>query len=248
MRRPRDQQRHGETTRPGLGGLWVVEHFTVTHGKIVGLRQSREMATVRAGGLAAWPCRHSHRSRAAGDLSPVESALAITGKGLRGDRHFHPDGTEPGAGLTLVDEKEVRAVGPPVGGTRRQLTVRGADLETLIGERFRAGVVECYEVRICQPCLHFQKMTRPGILRQLVHRAGINADILSTGRISLGDRVVQTHPRRHKMSTPAGSEMDYAREIAFDALADRVFDALRRSRGPRPQVSPRRLDPTPGLL
>jgi MOSC domain-containing protein YiiM len=129
--------------------------------------------------------------RASGELLPVQSVRAIAGKGLEGDRHFHADGAEPGAALTLVHEEEVAAVGLPAGGTRRQVTVRGVDLKTLIGKRFRVGAVECYGVRVCEPCLHLQKMTRPGILRELVHRAGINADILTTGRICLGDPVVQ---------------------------------------------------------
>jgi MOSC domain-containing protein YiiM len=128
---------------------------------------------------------------AAGELSPIESVLAIAGKGLEGDRHFRRDSAEPGAALTLVDEKEVTQAGLTAGGTRRQLTVRGVDLKALIGERFRVGAVECYGVRLCEPCLHLQKMTRPGILRELVHRAGINADILTTGHISLGDPVVR---------------------------------------------------------
>jgi MOSC domain-containing protein YiiM len=128
---------------------------------------------------------------AAGELSPVETVRAVAGKGLEGDRHFHGDGAESWAALTLVDEKQVRAVGLTAGDTRRQLTVRGVDLESLIGERFRVGAVECYGVRLCEPCLHLQKMTRPGILRELVHRAGINADILTTGHISVGDPVIQ---------------------------------------------------------
>ncbi len=33
-------------------------------------------------------------------------------------------------------------------------------------------------------------MTRPGIIEELVHRAGINADILTDGVISVGDEVV----------------------------------------------------------
>jgi MOSC domain-containing protein YiiM len=127
----------------------------------------------------------------AGELSAVETVRAVAGNGLEGDRHFHRDGAEPGAALTLVDEKEVTAVGLTASDTRRQLTVRGVDLKELIGERFRVGSVECYGVRLCEPCLHLQKMTRPGILRELVHRAGINADILTTGHISLGDPVIQ---------------------------------------------------------
>ena len=32
-------------------------------------------------------------------------------------------------------------------------------------------------------------MTRPGIIRELAHRAGINADILNDGTISVGDEI-----------------------------------------------------------
>jgi hypothetical protein len=87
----------------------------------------------------------------AGELSPVETVRAVAGQGLEGDRHFHRDGAKLGAALTLVDEKEVTAVGLTRGGTRRQLTVRGVDLKTLVGKRFRVGAVECYGVRLCEP-------------------------------------------------------------------------------------------------
>jgi hypothetical protein len=33
-------------------------------------------------------------------------------------------------------------------------------------------------------------MTRPGIIKELIHRAGLRADILSGGTISVGDRVL----------------------------------------------------------
>jgi hypothetical protein len=33
-------------------------------------------------------------------------------------------------------------------------------------------------------------MTRPGIIKDLVHRGGLNADILTDGVISVGDEVV----------------------------------------------------------
>ena len=33
-------------------------------------------------------------------------------------------------------------------------------------------------------------MTRPGIIKELAHRAGINADILTDGTIAVGDEVV----------------------------------------------------------
>jgi MOSC domain-containing protein YiiM len=62
-------------------------------------------------------------------------------------------------------------------------------LNDLVGKTFRVGDVECYGVELCEPCEHLQSMTRPGIIKDLLHRAGLNADILSDGVISLGDEV-----------------------------------------------------------
>jgi len=124
------------------------------------------------------------------DVRAVETIRAFAGKGLEGDRYFFRDGAKPGLALTLVEAEVVTDVGLEVGQTRRQLTVSGMGLNDLIGKRFRVGEVECYGVMICEPCLHLQEVTRPGIIKELVHRAGLNADIVSDGRISVGDEVV----------------------------------------------------------
>ena len=123
------------------------------------------------------------------ELSTVDSARAVAGKGLEGDRHFHPEGAPAGQALTLVEAEAVEDVGLPPGGTRRQLTVRGVRLNDLIGRRFRVGEVERFGVELCEPCKHLESMTRPGIIRELAHRAGINADILNDGTISVGDEI-----------------------------------------------------------
>ena len=121
---------------------------------------------------------------------PVASAQAYAGKGIEGDRHFFPDGdAHAGEALTLVEDEVVGDVGLPPGATRRQVTVRGVRLNLLIGRRFRVGAVECLGVEICEPCLTLERNTRPGIVKDLVHRGGINADILSDGTISVGDEL-----------------------------------------------------------
>jgi MOSC domain-containing protein YiiM len=124
-------------------------------------------------------------------LWSVESVRAVAGKGLEGDRHYHAEGAKPGQALTLVEAEEVERVGLAPGQTRRQVTVRGVRLNNLVGKRFRVGDVECVGVELCEPCLHLQSMTRPGIINDLVHRAGLNADILTDGTISVGDAVSQ---------------------------------------------------------
>jgi MOSC domain-containing protein YiiM len=123
------------------------------------------------------------------ELWRVETVRAVAGKGLEGDRHFFAGGARPGQALTLVEEESVEDVGLEPGETRRQVTTRGVRLNDLIGKRFRVGEVECYGVELCEPCAHLERLTRPGIMRELVHRAGINADILTDGTISVGDPI-----------------------------------------------------------
>lgn len=123
-------------------------------------------------------------------LRTVDSVRAVAGQGLEGDRHFRAKGGKPGQALTLVEAENVEEVGLAPGETRRQVTTRGVRLNDLVGKRFRVGEVECYGVELCEPCTHLQAMTRPGIIKELAHRAGINADILTDGTISVGDEVV----------------------------------------------------------
>ena len=122
--------------------------------------------------------------------SAVDSAVAVAGKGLQGDRYYFPDGAPSGRGITLVEEENVQDVGLDPGQTRRQVTTRGVRLNDLVGKRFRVGEVECYGVELCEPCLHLESLTRPGLIKDMVHRAGLNADILTDGTIAVGDPVV----------------------------------------------------------
>ena len=122
-------------------------------------------------------------------LAPVESVTAVAGKGLVGDRHF-TDNPDPGNALTLIEAEVLEDVGLTGAQSRRQVVVRGVRLGDLIGKRFRVGGVECYGVEICEPCRHLQELTRPGIIKDMIHRGGLNADILSGGLLSVGDEVV----------------------------------------------------------
>jgi MOSC domain-containing protein YiiM len=124
------------------------------------------------------------------ELWTVDSVRAVAGKGLEGDRHYHDEGASPGQALTLVEAEVVEEVGLEAGATRRQVTVRGVKLNELVGKRFRVGDVECFGVELCEPCSHLEELTRPGMIKALVHRAGINADIIAGGMIRVGDPVI----------------------------------------------------------
>ena len=72
---------------------------------------------------------------------------------------------------------------------RRQLLTRGVRLNDLLGKRFRVGEVEAVGAEWCEPCDHIQSLTYDGVLRGMVHRAGLRADIVQPGRIAVGDEV-----------------------------------------------------------
>jgi len=120
-------------------------------------------------------------------LTSVESVRAVAGHGLEGDRQYKAEGAKPGQALTLVEAENVADVGLEEGQSRRQLTTRGVRLNDLVGKKFKVGEVECFGVELCEPCEHLQSLTRPGIIKDFVHRAGINADILTDGVIRVGD-------------------------------------------------------------
>ena len=131
------------------------------------------------------------RAPDAAAVHAVEAAEAIAGKGLEGDRYFFDEGARPGLALTLIEGDVVREAGLAPGSTRRQVTVTGTGLNDLVEKTFRVGSVECHGVMLCEPCLHLQEVTRPGSIKELAYRAGLNADILAGGSISVGDEVVE---------------------------------------------------------
>jgi MOSC domain-containing protein YiiM len=127
-------------------------------------------------------------------LGPVSSVHAIAGHGLEGDRYFFPDGAGSGEALTLIEAEALEDVGLTGAESRRQVVVRDVRVNDLVGRRFRVGDVECLGVELCEPCRHLQKLTRPGIIKDLLHRGGLRADILSGGTISVGDKVLEDFP------------------------------------------------------
>src|SRR5262249_60016368 len=99
-------------------------------------------------------------------------------------------GAAPGQALTLIEAEALEDVALSGAQSRRQVVARGVRLDELVGKRFRVGDVACLGVELCEPSLHLQQLTRPGIIKDLIPRARINADILTDGVIRVGDEIV----------------------------------------------------------
>ena len=126
-------------------------------------------------------------------LVRVDAAAALPGRGLEGDRYSNGEGTFSSAGrgyqLTLVEAEVLEEIQLSWEDARRNIVTTGISLNALVGQKFRIGPVECVGRRLAEPCAHLERLARPGLLRPLVHRGGLRADILSEGTISIGDAI-----------------------------------------------------------
>lgn len=124
--------------------------------------------------------------------APVQSvgSAQATEDGLEGDRYILGRGTfasrRPGSALTLIDAAVLEDL-PGVVDHRRNVVVRGTDLNALVGVTFALGDAVCRGRRLCEPCAHLDRLNGGGILRPLVHRGGLRADVVVPGTIHLGD-------------------------------------------------------------
>lgn len=134
-------------------------------------------------------------------MQSVASVHARAGQGLEGDRYYHRVGTfsaQPGTGreVTLIEVEAIEAlkrdyeVALDAGFARRNLVTRGVPLNHLIDREFKIGLVRLRGTRLCEPCSHLEELTRRGMMRGLVHRGGLRAEIIAGGAIRVGDAVV----------------------------------------------------------
>ncbi len=128
-------------------------------------------------------------------MQRLESLRAIPGKGLEGDRHVVGRGTFPsgvsGSALTLIQAEVCESFDPPLRPDehRRNVVTRGIDLNSLVGHEFKVGEVICRGTRLCEPCTVIDRYASRPLLRPLVHRGGLRADIVAEGYIREGDEV-----------------------------------------------------------
>jgi MOSC domain-containing protein YiiM len=140
---------------------------------------------------------------------PVEVARvrAVPGRGLEGDRYFNNAGTfsphpqKPDFEVTLVQREHIEEFASSSGiafsprDARRNLVTAGVDLNGLVGREFRVGNVLIRGIRLCEPCATMAKRTSPEVLRGLLHKGGLRAQILSEGEIRVDDPLVEESPR-----------------------------------------------------
>lgn len=126
-------------------------------------------------------------------LVSLEKVEAVAGRGLQGDHYDRPDGKRQ---LTLIQGEHLDAAAsilsqPAVdpGLTRRNIVVRGINLQALKERRFSIGEVVIEATGDCLPCSRMEENLGAGGYHAMCGHGGITARIVSGGQISLGDAI-----------------------------------------------------------
>lgn len=132
-------------------------------------------------------------------MERLAEAIAVKGLGLPGDRYWAREGywrdSKVSRDLTLVEGETIDWLASELGTsldpgvTRRNVTTRRIALTGLVGKTFWVGEALARGTSLCEPCRHLVELTGAALLRPLVHRGGLRADLLSTGRVAVGDRI-----------------------------------------------------------
>jgi len=132
-------------------------------------------------------------------MTSVDDVRAVPGRGLEGDRYFERRGSwsdqeGPQREVTLVEAEALEALAADgidvsLGDSRRNIVTRGVPLNHLVDRDFTVGDVTLRGMKLCEPCAHLERVSGKPIRAPLVHRGGLNAQIVAEGIVRVGDAV-----------------------------------------------------------
>ena len=136
-----------------------------------------------------------HHDQPAGEhpIVGVELIECVAGRGIRGDRFFDYQENYKGQitffSMEVLEtlRKELNLPEARPQATRRNAFVRGAHLNTLIGQEFELQGVRFVGVEESKPCHWMNSALGPGAEEWLRGRAGLRCRILSNGVLRAGE-------------------------------------------------------------
>ncbi|MET0329591.1 MAG: MOSC domain-containing protein [Luteimonas sp.] len=126
-------------------------------------------------------------------IQVVDSAVAVTGVGLAGDRYAGGSGKR---GVTLLQAEHLQAIAALSGHAtvdpavlRRNLVVSGIPVIALKGRRFRIGSALLEGTSPCDPCSKMEATLGPGGYNAMRAMGGLCARVIEGGQVQVGDAV-----------------------------------------------------------
>ena len=123
----------------------------------------------------------------------VNQAILEKGKGIVNDRYYE-NFKEKKEQVTLINLEDIDNFNNEIEQNidakdfRRNIIVSGINLNELIDKKIKVNEIILKIHEICQPCKFLQdRLKIPGLVKMLVNKSGVRAEILSSGSLSVGD-------------------------------------------------------------
>ena len=123
----------------------------------------------------------------------VNQAILEKGKGIVNDRYYE-NFKEKKEQVTLINLEDIDNFNKQIKQNidakdfRRNIIVSGINLNELIDRKIKVNEIALKIHEICQPCKYLRdRLKIPGLVKMLVNKSGVRAEILSSGRLSVGD-------------------------------------------------------------
>lgn len=133
-------------------------------------------------------------------MQSIETVDLVAGQGIVGDRYYGDSGTFsqklkdlPDKELTLIESEHIDQFNADHGSNleygdfRRNVVTHGIILADLIDREFTVGEARLRGIRLCEPCSYLAGLLGPEVLSDMVHRAGLRAAIIKSGKIKVND-------------------------------------------------------------
>ena len=130
-----------------------------------------------------------------GQMKSVNNVEVIANKGLVNHYHFKND-NEKRRQITLIEIENINHYNQasrtsiPSKDFRRNIITEGIRLNELVGSEFFIGEVKVKAHDLCRPCKYLQEsLNRNDLIKKLLHKAGLRCEILTNGKIFVGDKI-----------------------------------------------------------
>ena len=130
-----------------------------------------------------------------GPMKEMKSVNAIKGQGLLNDRKLKENNHKKSQ-LTLIEIENIdyynkisKSSIKPL-NFRRNIITKGIELNKLINKDFLIGNVKVKAHDLCRPCKYLEELLgQESFVKKLILRGGLRCEILSSGRINVGDKI-----------------------------------------------------------
>ena len=129
------------------------------------------------------------------NIKEVDTIKVLANKGIVGDRHFD-EFNDPYCQLTLIESENIDQYNIKYGlnisyiDFRRNIIISNFKICEMIGQKIKINDVILKIHEVCQPCNYLQKkLNSPNLVKKLVNKSGVRAEILSSGYINIGSKI-----------------------------------------------------------